>query len=114
MRLSSELIRYVRLSSKLSELIRYVRLSSKLSDFLAIKNKFFNRLRNRGYPNWFLSDVFSEVRFDLRWNYLMMSLYLYIHARISHCTYAIDHIAYMYMYMYMYLQQQSQCVHVHV
>ena len=53
-----------------AELIRYVRLSSKLSDFLAIKNKFFNRLRNRGYPKWFLSDVFSEVRFDLRWDYL--------------------------------------------
>ena len=47
-----------------------MRLSSKLSDFLAVKNRFFNRLRNRGYPKWFLSDTFSEVRFDLCWNYL--------------------------------------------
>ena len=53
-----------------AEFIRYVRLSSKLLDFLAIKNKFFNGLWNRGYPKWFLLDVFSEVHFDLRWNYL--------------------------------------------
>ncbi len=46
-----------------AELIRYVRLSSRLSDFLDIRNKFFNRLRNRGY----LSDscrMFSP-KYDL-------------------------------------------------
>ena len=35
-----------------------MRLSFKLSDFLEIKSKFFNRLQNRGYPKWFLSDTF--------------------------------------------------------
>ena len=53
-----------------AELIRYVRLSSKLSDVLEIKSRFFNRLWNRGYPKWFLLDVFLEVHFDLHWNYV--------------------------------------------
>lgn len=52
-----------------AELIRYVRLSSKLSDFLEIKHKFFNRLQDRGYPKWFLLDIFSEVHYDSCWDY---------------------------------------------
>ena len=38
-----------------AELIRYVRLSFCSSDFLDIREKFFNRLQNRGYPRYFLS-----------------------------------------------------------
>ena len=53
-----------------AELIRYVRLSSKLSDFLSIRKKFFTRLQNRGYPKWFLLDIFSEVHYDSRPKYL--------------------------------------------
>ena len=53
-----------------AELIRYVRLSSKLSDFLKISSRFFNRLQNRGYPKWFLSGIFSEVQYSSRWSYL--------------------------------------------
>ena len=53
-----------------AELIRYVRLSSCLSDFLEIRNKFFNRLQNRGYPRRFLSEVFSEVHYNSRRKYL--------------------------------------------
>ena len=56
-----------------AELIRYVRLSSKQSDFLKIRNKFFNRLRNRGYPRQFLSEIFSEVLYSSRQRYLSRS-----------------------------------------
>ena len=56
---------------KLNNLAPTIKLSWYISKERAVfKNRFFNRLRNRGYPKWFLSDVFSEVRFDLRWNYL--------------------------------------------
>ena len=53
-----------------AELIRYVRLSSKVSDFLKIRDSFYNRLRNRGYPKWFLTEIFSEVSYNLRSSYL--------------------------------------------
>ena len=53
-----------------AELIRYVRLSSKLSHFMDIRRKFFFRLQNRGYPKQFLMDIFSEVHFDSRSKYL--------------------------------------------
>lgn len=47
-----------------AELLRYVRLSSKKYDFLQIKEKFFVRLRNRGYPVWFLIPIFEEVKYE--------------------------------------------------
>lgn len=53
-----------------AELIRYVRLSSRLHNFLEIRNKFFNRLQNRGYPRQFLLEVFAEVHYDSRPRYL--------------------------------------------
>ena len=53
-----------------AELIRYVRLSSKLSDFLDISKKFFIRLQNRGYPKQFILDIFSKVHYGSRWKYL--------------------------------------------
>ena len=49
-----------------AELLRYVRLSSKKYDFLQIKEKFFVRLRNRGYPVWFLIPIFEEVKYESR------------------------------------------------
>ena len=56
-----------------AELIRYVRLSSKLSDFLAIRKKFFDRLQNRGYTCGFLRDTFAEVSYESREKYLSKS-----------------------------------------
>ena len=50
-----------------------MRLSTKQSDFLVIRKKFFNRLRNRGYPRRFLSDIFSEVLYSSRNRYLSRS-----------------------------------------
>ena len=49
-----------------AELLRYVRLSSKKYDFLQVKEKFFIRLRNRGYPVWFLIPIFEDVKYESR------------------------------------------------
>ena len=49
-----------------AELLRYIRLSSKKSEFLHIKEKFFVRLRNRGYPIWFLKPIFEDVDYSSR------------------------------------------------
>ena len=49
-----------------AELLRYIRLSSKKSGFLQIKEKFFVRLQNRGYPTWFLKPIFEEVEYSSR------------------------------------------------
>ena len=49
-----------------AELLRYIRLSSKKSEFLHIKEKFFVRLRNKGYPIWFLKSIFEEVDYSSR------------------------------------------------
>lgn len=48
------------------ELLRYVRLSTRRCDFLRIRNLFYNRLRNREYPIWFLKTIFEEVSYDSR------------------------------------------------
>ena len=56
-----------------AELIRYARLSSRLSDFLDIRHNFFNQVQNRGYPKRFLLDIFSEVCYTARKSLLEMS-----------------------------------------
>ena len=53
-----------------AELIRYVRLSSQKSDFLQIRKKFMTRLRNRGYPLWFLEPIFSSILYENRDSFL--------------------------------------------
>jgi hypothetical protein len=45
------------------ELIRYVRLSSKVEDFKKIRQLFSSRLRARGYPGRWLRKIFSEVSY---------------------------------------------------
>ena len=45
------------------ELIRYNRLSSTIEDFNHIKYLFYNRLKNRGYSNNFLTRLFLEVQY---------------------------------------------------
>jgi hypothetical protein len=50
-----------------TELIRYIRNSSKICDYIEIKKKFYERLRQRGYPkkllqNYFNNDIFYRNR----------------------------------------------------
>jgi len=54
----------------LGELKRYVRIKTEELNFLKMKNKFFLRLRNRGFEKKKLSRWFSEVRYSLRTKYL--------------------------------------------
>jgi len=41
--------------------MRYNRTNCFISDIYAIRKLFWNRLRNRGYPPWFLRQVFLTV-----------------------------------------------------
>ena len=54
----------------LGELKRYVRINTEEFNFLKIRNKFFLRLRNRGFEKKKLTRWFSEVRYSLRAKYL--------------------------------------------
>lgn len=56
-----------------TELIRYIRNSSKKSDFLEIKAKFASRLRVRGYPTFFIKSTFSQVSYESRDSFLSPS-----------------------------------------
>ena len=58
----------------LGELKRYVRINTEEFNFLKIRNKFFLRLRNRGFEKKKLSRWFSEVRYSLRAKYLGANL----------------------------------------
>ena len=54
----------------IGELKRYVRINTEELNFLKIKNKFFLRMRNRGFKKNKLSHWFSEVKFSLRAKFL--------------------------------------------
>ncbi|KAF8915727.1 hypothetical protein CPB85DRAFT_1217413, partial [Mucidula mucida] len=46
------------------ELIRYVRICSKEEDFAKIRTTFLQRLRARGYPGRWLTNVFDDVTYS--------------------------------------------------
>ena len=50
----------------LGELRRYVRISTQEISFLKTKNKFFKRLRLRGYKKLFLKRLFRKVKYSSR------------------------------------------------
>ena len=50
----------------LGELRRYIRCSTQEFNFLKMKNKFFKRLRLRGYKKLFLKRLFRKVKHSLR------------------------------------------------
>lgn len=53
-----------------TELIRYIRTCSRESDFAVVKDKFWKRLRNRGYSRFFLRDAFQSVSYSQRDTFL--------------------------------------------
>ena len=54
----------------IGELKRYVRINTEELNFLKIKNRFFLRMRNRGFKKYKLSHWFSEVKFSSRAKFL--------------------------------------------
>lgn len=46
-----------------TELMRYIRNSSRHDDYLQLRELFFNRLLDRGYPRTFLEPVFTSIRY---------------------------------------------------
>ena len=53
-----------------NELKRYVKYNSEKLWFLKLRNKFFNRLRNRGFRKYYLSKLFASVSYSSRDKYL--------------------------------------------
>ena len=58
----------------IGELKRYVRINTEELNFLKIKNKFFLRMRNRGFKKNKLSHWFSEVKYSTRAKFLCDNL----------------------------------------
>ena len=54
----------------LNELKRYVKYNSEKLGFLKLRNKFFDRLRNRGFRKYSLTKMFSAVSYTSRDKYL--------------------------------------------
>ena len=54
----------------LNELKRYIKYNSEKLDFLKLRNKFFDRLRNRGFRKYSLTKMFSAVSYTSRDKYL--------------------------------------------
>ena len=54
----------------LGELKRYVRINTEEINFLKIKNKFFLRMRNRGFKKNLLAQWFSQVKYSNRTKFL--------------------------------------------
>ena len=50
----------------LNELKRYIKYNSEKLNFLKLRNKFFDRLRNRGFRKYTLSKLFSAVKYSSR------------------------------------------------
>ena len=57
----------------LNELSRYVRYNTVKTSFLRIRNKFYARLRNRGYKKVQLKRLFKPVKYRERMNLLAIS-----------------------------------------
>ena len=56
-----------------SELRRYIRFNMVKTNFLKIRNKFYARLRNRGYKKVQLKRLFKLVKYRDRMNLLAFS-----------------------------------------
>ena len=53
-----------------TELIRYIRNSSDQQDYIQLMHVFFQRLRDRGYPSWFLEPIFHSIHYCDRIHFL--------------------------------------------
>ena len=60
-----------------NELKRYVEYNSEKIWFYKLQNKFFDRLRNRGFRKYGLSKLFSLVSYSDRHKYLLTSDNIY-------------------------------------
>ena len=60
-----------------NELKRYVKYNSKKFCFLKLRNKFFDRLRNRGFRIYYLTKIFASVSYSSRNKYLFTSDKIY-------------------------------------
>lgn len=58
-----------------TELIRYIRNTSSLIEFLKLRNLFYNRLIDRGYPRQFLNKIISNFNYQDRNFYLLPSVF---------------------------------------
>jgi hypothetical protein len=56
-----------------TELTRYIRNSSERADYVQLKQIFYQRLRDRGYPHAFLQPVFAGIRYADRSYFLWPS-----------------------------------------
>ena len=56
-----------------NELKRYVKYNSEKLGFYKLRNKFFDRLRNRGFRKYLLSKIFASVSYSSRNKYLLTS-----------------------------------------
>ena len=57
----------------LNELKRYIKYNSDKLGYLKLQNKFFDRLRNRGFRKYLLSKNFASVSYSSRNKYLLTS-----------------------------------------
>ena len=61
------------------ELTRYIRNSSNYDEYTQLKQIFYQRLRDRGYPINFLMPLFSEIYYSDRRYFLWPSKNLHLH-----------------------------------
>ena len=69
-----------------TELIRYCRNCTNLKDFIKIKNKFFTRLRQRGYPIKLLKQTFITIQHHHRFKYLNYNPILNLNNKFNNDT----------------------------
>jgi hypothetical protein len=62
-----------------TELMRYIRNSSDRSDYAQLKQTFFQRLRDRGYPQSFLTPLFDSISYADRPYFLWPAASLHEH-----------------------------------
>lgn len=62
-----------------TELMRYIRNSSQRDDYSRLKRIFYQRLRDRGYPSFFLLPIFNSVFYADRCFFLWPSATLHLH-----------------------------------
>jgi hypothetical protein len=66
-----------------TELMRYIRNSSNFQDYMVLKQLFYQRLRDRGYPHTFLRPVFNSIWYQDRKFFLHPSAELLSHPDLS-------------------------------
>ncbi len=65
---------YQKIGTIKTELIRYIRICSSIEYYTEIKRKFFQRLKDRGYPTSFLKKYYNIVQYKDRQKYLEKSI----------------------------------------